>query len=249
MPVEYSGGTPLATSPPLPLPRTLALTPAHIARVQRPNDDVSAPPGRVQMTEADYDAIRDRLLATRPAEAGDALWIFAYASLIWKPASAVAEQRPALLKGWHRKFCFRIERYRACEERPGLMMALDRGGACRGVIQRLVPDCPVACLDQLLRREHSYKPSSHRAQWVTVETEGRRRVPAIAFVIDRTMPTYLGDLTLEQQAEMIAFACGNVGACAEYLMHTVDHLEQLGIHDRYLWRLQELVAARIGTMD
>jgi cation transport regulator ChaC len=28
-------------------------------------------------------------------------------------------------------------------------------------------------------------------------------------------------------------------------MHTVAHLEDLGIHDRYLWRLQELVAERI----
>jgi cation transport regulator ChaC len=28
-------------------------------------------------------------------------------------------------------------------------------------------------------------------------------------------------------------------------MHTVAHLEDLGIHDRYLWRLQEMVAQRI----
>jgi cation transport regulator ChaC len=28
-------------------------------------------------------------------------------------------------------------------------------------------------------------------------------------------------------------------------MHTVAHLEELGIHDRYLWRLQEMVAQRI----
>ena len=32
-------------------------------------------------------------------------------------------------------------------------------------------------------------------------------------------------------------------------MQTVIHLEQLGIHDRYLWKLQEMVAARIKALD
>ena len=32
---------------------------------------------------------------------------------------------------------------------------------------------------------------------------------------------------------------------AEYLFSTTAKLEELGIHDRNLWRLQELVAERI----
>ena len=32
---------------------------------------------------------------------------------------------------------------------------------------------------------------------------------------------------------------------AEYLFSTVSKLEELGIHDRNLWRMQELVAERI----
>jgi cation transport protein ChaC len=34
---------------------------------------------------------------------------------------------------------------------------------------------------------------------------------------------------------------------AEYLYATVKHLEDLGIHDPHLWRLQERVAARIES--
>jgi cation transport regulator ChaC len=30
-------------------------------------------------------------------------------------------------------------------------------------------------------------------------------------------------------------------------MNTVSRLEQLGIHDRYLWQLQQMVAARIAA--
>jgi cation transport regulator ChaC len=40
--------------------------------------------------------------------------------------------------------------------------------------------------------------------------------------------------------------CGHVGSCAEYLLETVSHLEELGIRDRRLWRLQAMVAARLG---
>ena len=42
-------------------------------------------------------------------------------------------------------------------------------------------------------------------------------------------------------------ACGHGGSCARYLYHTVTHLEKLGIHDRNLWKLQELVADEIQT--
>ena len=40
---------------------------------------------------------------------------------------------------------------------------------------------------------------------------------------------------------------GSRGSMAEYLHFTVAHLEQLGIHDHHLWRLQALVADRIDA--
>ncbi|HSE75795.1 MAG TPA: hypothetical protein VLB05_14855, partial [Dongiaceae bacterium] len=47
-------------------------------------------------------------------------------------------------------------------------------------------------------------------------------------------------------ADHIANACGENGTSADYLLETVLKCEQLGIHDRFLWRLQELVAERMG---
>ena len=46
---------------------------------------------------------------------------------------------------------------------------------------------------------------------------------------------------------MLARACGFKGSMAEYLHATVLKLEELGIHDSYLWRLQALVADRIDA--
>jgi len=49
----------------------------------------------------------------------------------------------------------------------------------------------------------------------------------------------------ELVADHIAHACGENGSCAEYLLETVLKCEELGIHDHFLWRLQELVAERM----
>lgn len=223
--------------------RKPSLTETHVERVRRPMQDMSTPPGTEPFTDADYAALRDRLLASLPA--GEDLLVFAYGSLLWKPACAVVEQRPAILRGWRRSFCFRIVRYRGCEEQPGLMMSLEPGGSCKGVLQRLPAASAADCLEQLVRREHSYKPSSHKPIWLTVESGGERR-RAIAWVIDRRSRNYLPGLSDEQKAAMIAAACGARGPCAEYLLNTVEHLEALGIHDPYLWRLQKLVADRIA---
>jgi cation transport protein ChaC len=70
-------------------------------------------------------------------------------------------------------------------------------------------------------------------------------VDALTFVADRTSAHYAGRLTPAQAAEVIASAAGHWGSCAEYLHNTVCHLEDLGIRDRNLWRLQALVARHL----
>ena len=65
------------------------------------------------------------------------LWLFGYGSQMWKPELDFAEARPALLNGWHRRFCLWQLRYRGSRAHPGLMLALDRGGSCRGVAYRI----------------------------------------------------------------------------------------------------------------
>ena len=66
----------------------------------------------------------------------------------------------------------------------------------------------------------------------------------MGFVINRKGRTYSGALSDQEVVAMLSTACGHWGSCADYLHNAITNLELRGIHDRYLWRLQELVASR-----
>ena len=97
---------------------------------------------------------------------------------------------------------------------------------------------------ELLEREIDAKPPTNVARWVPVKSE---RGPAIAltFVADARGPAYAGRLPLEEVASITARAAGHWGSSAAYLQRTVAKLEEHGIRDRNLWRLQRLVAEHI----
>lgn len=224
--------------------RRMTLTAELVALTHRAIKDPGPLPGVVYRTDEDYAAMVDGLLQTRPE--GQDAWLFAFGSLIWKPECAHVEERSGTAWGWHRSFCFQIRRYRATPECPGLMMSLDRGGQCKGMLYRLPEASLREELDKLCRRETTVKPPNTYPRWINVTSNGTP-MRAIAFVMNRQSPAYMGKLPPEQIADALAQACGHWGSGAEYLFHTVSRLEAHGIHDRYLWRLQALVAERLGA--
>jgi len=223
----------------------MRLTAELVARVARHIDDPgdAAYADVVWATDADRAEAITRLRAAGPAD--DEVWVFAYGSLIWNPPFAFAERRVGVVRGWHRSFCFGwITRYRGTLEQPGLMLVLDEGGECEGVAYRLPADKADSGLAELFRREMRGKADPMTPIWADVETEGGR-VPAITFVIGRDSGRYVGGLSDERTADVLAVAAGHLGSMADYLYQTVSGLEALDIHDPHLWRLQELVAERI----
>ena len=220
----------------------MALTPELVARVARPVEDSGPEPGIAYFTEAEYDASVRAMLEAEGA-VGD-VWLFAYGSLLWKPVCRDVERRLGVVRGWHRSFCLRLTRWRGTRERPGLMMALDRGGQCRGMACRLPAEEAVASLGKIWRREMSSRPPTNRPRWLDIHTPGGT-VRGIAFTADRKGRAYVRPRSLEETADILAGAVGHWGSGAEYLFETVSHLEALGIRDRNLWRLQAVVAERI----
>jgi cation transport protein ChaC len=219
----------------------MALTPELVAQCQRTVPDPGPRPGYRPFTDDEYGAVAADLLRRKPP---GPLWVFAYGSLLWKPAYDAVEQRRATAYGWHRAFSLELTRWRGSPQQPGLMMALERGGRCDGVVYRLAESEQAKQLVRLLHREVGSQDALRAVRWIAVETQGRK-LRALTFWagpagLDRNVR-----LPLPRVAEILARACGHVGSGADYLFQTVSKLEQLGIRDRNLWRLQQLVADEI----
>ena len=189
----------------------------------------------------DDEALSSSLAATLKAKPkGAGWWIFGYGSLLWNPIFPVAESRPATIHGLHRRFCLRSLASRGTRERPGLVLALERGGSCRGVVFRLPAPLALDELHLLWRREMVV--GSYRPLWVHAKS-GDRVIVALAFAVRRDHPQY-ATLSIDEQADTIASACGAFGTSCEYLMRTREALAAHGVADRYLETLARAVTER-----
>src|SRR5215468_2984235 len=81
------------------------------------------------------------------------LWVFGYGSLMWRPGFEYIEKVPARLVGEHRALCVYSFVHRGTPEKPGLVLGLDRGGACRGIAFRIAEQNRAATVAYLRARE------------------------------------------------------------------------------------------------
>jgi glutathione-specific gamma-glutamylcyclotransferase len=224
--------------------KPMALTPELVARVERIERDTSPEPGFTRLNDEDYDGIAEELLTQYSPTT---FWLFAYGSLIWKPEFTSLEHRRGIAYGWHRSFCLELKSWRGTPEVPGLMLALDRGGCCEGVVYRLPDNDHHDQLRRLVRREIGYREDVAATRWIKARTDAGT-VRALAFYAGPRGGDYSGKRPPQEVARILACAAGHMGSCAMYLYQTVAKLEEHGIHDRHLWHLQELVAAEIAAM-
>ena len=222
----------------------MALTEDLVALCERPVD----PPLPETLPEMLSDADHAELAARLHEESlGGPLWIFAYGSLIWNPVFTAAEERLASAPGWHRSFCIELESWRGTPEQPGLMMALDLGGACHGVAYRIADPLRRDAIASLTRRELGPRDGVPAIRWIKVDAGGET-IRALVFWAAPRGPYVRRKLPLDRVAHMLARACGHMGSGAAYLYRTVAKLDEHGIRDRNLWRLQRMVAEEIRTL-
>jgi cation transport protein ChaC len=179
------------------------------------------------------------------AEPGD-IWFFAYGSLMWDPGFDPMEVRPALLRGWHRRFCVASVIYRGTPDAPGLSLGLDRGGSCRGRALRIAEADRPRVLAYLAEREMPEEIYSCRK--VRLETPAGS-LDGYTLVVNRDHALYVGALPPDEIAARIARSSGARGANRDYLEQTVRHLDQLGIAEGALHRLLDRVAKIASRAD
>jgi cation transport protein ChaC len=172
------------------------------------------------------------------AEPSDAdLWVFGYGSLMWRPGFAFTEQVPARLIGEHRALCVYSFDHRGTPEKPGLVLGLDRGGACRGIAFRVAARHRLETIDYLRAREQTTNVYREVMRSVWLDNEARDRVSALAYVVDRGHVQYAGRLSLAEQLRHVREAHGRSGNNRDYVLATVKSIEAQGFHDAQLHQL------------
>ena len=172
---------------------------------------------------------------------GRDFWVFGYGSLIWRPGFAHVEGRPAMLHGYHRRFCVYSKRYRGTPDCPGLVLGLARGGSCRGLAYRVPAAEGEPVMDYLYERE--MVTGVYNPRWLKVRLDNGREVAAAGFVVDTAHAQYAGRLSYPEMARLIRQGEGGRGSCIEYLRNTVEHLDALDMHDHALHQLLRQVEA------
>jgi glutathione-specific gamma-glutamylcyclotransferase len=168
------------------------------------------------------------------------LWVFGYGSLMWRPGFSYMEARHARLIGYRRCFCIYSMHHRGTQHRPGLVLGLDKGGACEGIAYRIVASQAAATYRYLRQREQV--SGVYREALVPVRLgHSPDQVQALAYMVERAHPNYAGQLPLALQARLIRAAQGLSGANLDYLINTIRHLADLGIVERELQRLLAVI--------
>lgn len=175
----------------------------------------------------------------------DELWVFGYGSLMWRPGFSFDEQVPGLLKGAHRSMCIYSHHHRGTPERPGLVLGLDQGGACRGVAFKVTEGHERTTLDYLRERELSNMVYREVLRPVQLLDGSARRIRAVCYLVDRSHRQYAGRLPLDEQIRIVTASRGDSGANTDYVLNTVRHLEDAGVHDRLLSGLAARLLSRV----
>ncbi|MCP3710475.1 gamma-glutamylcyclotransferase [Paraburkholderia sp. CNPSo 3274] len=187
-------------------------------------------PPEILWTQAQIAQSLAETMAKRPA--GDEVWVFGYGSLMWNPLSRFDQRASATLHGWRRSFCIRLFGGRGTPQRPGRMLALERGGDTQGVVLRL----NAATLDEELHIlwTREMLTGAYTPAWTTVTLATGEKRHALAFVANTCPRQYEADSSPATVARQIAQAHGPLGSNAEYVFQLRQALADCALTDAYI---------------
>ena len=179
------------------------------------------------------------MLAQTMAEWGGRsdLWVFGYASLIWRPEFVLDEHRLGRVHGYHRALKMWSRINRGTPECPGLVFAMLSGGSCQGVTFRIPRREAAEVLSKLWARE--MMTGVYDPRWLSCRT-AKGDVRSLAFTLSRRSPSYTGALSDQRYREILSASCGRFGTTLDYAQKTWEKLMELGIRDHELERVLRL---------
>ncbi len=161
---------------------------------------------------------------------------------MWRPGFEFVSARPARLEGYHRRLAVFSNHYRGTDEKPGLVVGLDVGGECFGLVYEIAATQWKEVIDYVRKRELLGDVYDERKLNFSIIENGET-IAAITYVVRHQSKQYVPSMTVEALMPYINQGWGTMGSCKDYVANTITHLRQLGIHDAELERFAPHVMA------
>ena len=164
--------------------------------------------------------------------------IFAYGSLMWRPDFEYVKSVSGTIMGYHRRLSIISHHYRGTPEKPGLVLGLDVGGSCAGVLYEVELAKWADVLAYIRKRE--LISEAYREVVENVQLAGYQKpIQAVTYVVNHDHEQFFAPQAISKTLAMVMQGHGLAGSCVDYILNTVAHLRGLGIHEA---ELEEIIA-------
>ena len=133
------------------------------------------------LTDKELIEERDKILP--PSIINKNLYVFAYGSLLWNPTIDFEKQVFGKIYGFHRSFCMLTKLGRGSYENPGLMLGLDKGGSCKGIVYKLKKNNQIKEIDLLFKRE--MVTGTYIPRLLNTKMNNDKTVTSLTFTVDQ----------------------------------------------------------------
>jgi glutathione-specific gamma-glutamylcyclotransferase len=169
----------------------------------------------------------------------EALWIFGYGSLLWRPAFPFAERRGCWISGFARRFWQGSTDHRGVPGAPGRVVTLDSDpdARCFGAAYRIGER---EADEVILSLDHRERGGYDRLRLPLTFTDGAV-ASGLVYVATPANPNYLGPAPLDAIAAQVSRAHGPSGTNVEYVLRLADSLRELAFDDDHVFALERIV--------
>jgi len=168
----------------------------------------------------------------RMFEDHDCVWVFGYASLIFKADFPFLDRRPASIDNWVRRFWQGSHDHRGTLSAPGRVVTLiPRAKAVCGGVAYLVE---LEVFDHLdFREKNGY------VRFVTdMQFRDGTSAQGTVYIATRENGAFLGEAPESEIASHVSSASGPSGPNAEYVINLARALRELSVHDAHVFSVE-----------
>ncbi|KAI6654728.1 Glutathione-specific gamma-glutamylcyclotransferase 2 [Oopsacas minuta] len=171
----------------------------------------------------------------------DSIWIFGYASLIWKPNIEYLQKKRGKVRGYMRRFWQESTDHRGVPGAPGRVATLvkSEGGEVWGYAFEISGNTKKKVFADLAVREKC----GYELVGVSFYSESGEEIKAQCYMGTENNPEFLSYEEIQHTAEVITKSSGHSGTNREYLEKLVVAVKEVfpEENDEYLNALSEMV--------